>query len=217
MPLLAPLQADAPARRGRPSDPSRPRVVDRYLLGVVGLLIASVVLLDQATKELAVRALSRGRMVDVLADGWGFQLTYNDGGAWGFPAPYWFFLVVTVIVAVIVVRNLPHVQSLGTGTAYGLLMAGALGNAIDRVTRVGDPGDPRYLHGHVVDFLAIRLPVVDLPWIGEFGGPFPRFNVADVAITCGFFLLLVALWHEERAAETSTTGSDGHTTAPVRS
>lgn len=217
MPLLAPLQADAPARRGRPSGPSRPGVVDHFLLGVVGLLIASVVVLDQATKELAERTLSRGRMVDIVAQGWGFQLTYNDGGAWGFQAPWWFFLVVTVIVAVIVVRALPHVRSLGTGTAYALLMAGALGNAVDRVARVGDPGDPRYLHGHVVDFLAIRLPVIDLPWIGQIGGPFPRFNLADVAITCGFLLLLVALWREEHAAATPTAGSDGGTTAPARS
>lgn len=215
MPLLAPLQADAPARRGRPPGSGRPGGADRFILGTAGLVIASVVVLDQATKELAVRALSRGRMVDLVADGWGFQLTYNDGGAWGFPAPYWFFLVVTVVVAIIVIRNLPHVQTLGTGTAYALLMAGALGNAIDRVTRVGDPGDPRYLHGHVVDFLAIRLPVIDLPLLGSFGGPFPRFNIADVAITSGFLLLLVALWHEERTAAAAST--DRRVTGPAPS
>lgn len=192
MPVLAPLQADTPARR-RPSAGTGPerRDGDPFLIQVALLAAAIVVVLDQATKELAASLLFPGRPVDVLADGWGLQLTYNPGGAFGFPAPSWFFLAVTVVVAVIVARNLPHVRDLGAATAYGLLMAGALGNALDRVFRTGDPDDPRFLHGHVVDFLAIELPVT---------GAFPRFNLADVAITTGFVLLLLAMWREERAA-----------------
>lgn len=151
----------------------------------VGLLAAAAAyLLDQATKHLAESVLVRSRFVPWLSDGIGWQLTYNDGGAFGFPAPSVFFLVVTVVVAVIVVRNLPIAHRPGQAVAYGLLLAGALGNATDRVVRTGDPGDPRYLNGHVVDFVA---------W-----GSFPRFNVADVAITIGFVLLVVSLWLEER-------------------
>lgn len=216
MPVLTPLQADAPAGRARLAGDGPGHRGDPFLVRLALLVIAAAVVLDQATKELAVRALSRGRMVDLLGDGWGFQLTYNDGGAWGFSAPWWFFLVVTVVVTVIVVRNLPHVQGLGAATAYALLMAGALGNALDRVFRTGDLEDPRFLHGHVVDFFAMRLPVVDLPLIGEVGGAFPRFNIADVAITSGFVLLLLVLWREERAAAARPT-HDGRTTAPVRS
>lgn len=159
----------------------------------VGLLTAAgFTVLDQATKVLATRLLTPGVMVGVIGDDVGWQLTFNDGGAFGLPAPSWFFLVVTVVVAVIVGRSLPHVPGPGQAAAYGLLLAGALGNAIDRVVRVGDVGDPRYLHGHVVDFVA---------W-----GPWPRFNVADSAITVGFVLLVVTLWRDERhAAETSAT------------
>lgn len=206
MPVLTPLQADPPAGHGPATGGAGDRSASPFLVGAASLLIAIVVLLDQATKELAERALSRGRMVDVLGEGWGLQLTYNDGGAFGFGAPSWFFLVVTVVVAVIVVHNLPRVQSLAAAAAYGLLMAGALGNALDRVFRLGDPGDPRFLHGHVVDFLAVHLPVV---------GAFPRFNIADVAITSGFVLLLLAMWHEERVAATAEA-HDGRTTASVR-
>ena len=214
MPLLPPLQADAPARRGPATVPaaSGRRAGDPFLVRVALLVTAIAVVLDQATKELAVRALARGRMMDLLGDGWGLQLTYNSGGAWGFGAPYWFFLVVTVVVIVIVVRNLPRAQTLPTATAYALLMAGALGNALDRIMRVGDPGDPRFLHGHVVDFLAMELP---------FYGAFPRFNLADVTITSGFVLLLLAMWHEERsaAAATAPSAGEGHPTptAPARS
>jgi signal peptidase II len=182
VPVLAPLQADR-ARTGT-SDPGIAR--DPWLVRI-GLLAAAIAyVLDQATKHLAETVLVRSRPVPWLSDdplvGW--QLTYNDGGAFGFPAPSLFFLIVTVVVTIIVVRNLPVVTRPAQAIAYGLLLAGALGNATDRVFRTGDPGDPRFLHGHVVDFVA---------W-----GSFPRFNIADVAITIGFVLLLVSLWLEER-------------------
>ncbi len=181
MPLLSPLQADASAPRPWHL-PAQTR--DNWLVQL-GLLTAAIAfLLDQSTKHVAETVLVRSRMVSWLGPKVGWQLTYNDGGAFGFPAPSVFFLVVTVVVTVIVVRNLPIVTRPSQAVAYGLLLAGAVGNATDRVLRTGDPGDARFLHGHVIDFVA---------W-----GSFPRFNVADVSITCGFALLLLTLWLEER-------------------
>lgn len=181
MPLLPPLQADPSSPDPAVAEPRDPWLVH------VGLLTAAIVfLLDQSTKHVAETVLSQSVRVPWLSQdpfiGW--QLTYNPGGAFGFPAPSVFFLVVTAVVTFIVVRNLPVVSRPSQAVAYGLLLAGAVGNATDRVFRSGDPGDPRFLHGHVVDFVA---------W-----GSFPRFNVADIAITCGFALLVLALWLEER-------------------
>jgi signal peptidase II len=163
----------------------RSQAAGRRLRVVVGVVAAAVIVLDQATKRIAEVVLERGVEVAWLSDDVGWQLVYNDGGAFGFGAPSWMFLVVTVVVVVVVVRSLATLDSAATATAYGLLLAGALGNAIDRVVRRGDPGDPRFLHGHVIDFVAIDLPVF---------GPFPRFNVADVAITFGFALMVFVLW-----------------------
>ena len=152
----------------------------------VGLLVTAIfVVLDQATKELAEALLEPGRFVPLLGERVGWQLVYNPGGAFGFPAPSWVFLVVTVLVLVIVVRALPRTTTLVQATAYGLLLAGALGNVLDRLFRPGDPDGWPFGDGHVVDFVA---------W-----GTFPRFNVADSAITVGFVLLVFALWREERA------------------
>lgn len=148
---------------------------------------ASAVVLDQATKRVAEVLLDRGVEVPLLGPHIGWQLVYNDGGAYGIDAPSWFFLAVTVVVTVIVVRNLPHAPGRRAAWAYGLLLAGALGNALDRVFRAGDAGDPTWFHGHVIDFVA---------W-----GRFPRFNVADVAITLGFGLLVLDLWRtDDRSA-----------------
>lgn len=158
---------------------------------VVGMMVAaSVLLLDQATKALALRLLRPGRTVEVVGGFFGWQLTFNPGGAFGLAAPSWFFLVVTVVVLVVVLRHLPQSRGMPQTVSLGMLLGGALGNATDRVLRSGAPGDPAYLHGHVVDFVAFDLPVI---------GEFPRFNVADSAIVLGFLLLAVAVAREDVA------------------
>ena len=156
----------------------------------VGLIVAAaLVVLDQGTKELAEMLLRPGVFVPWLGSRVGWQLVYNPGGAFGVPAPSWLFLGVTAIVTVIVARALPRTTSLLHAAAYGLLLAGALGNVIDRLFRAGPPSRSGFADGYVVDFVA---------W-----GSFPRFNLADSAITVGFTLLVLVLWQEER------TGSPG--------
>lgn len=145
---------------------------------------AAVLVIDQATKELVLRVLELGRFVPWLGEHVGWELVYNPGGAFGLPAPAWLFLVVTVLVVVLVVRMLPRTDSLLAAVAYGLLLAGALGNVVDRLLREGG-ADAGIAGGWVVDFVA---------W-----GAFPRFNVADSAITVGFVLLVFAMLREERA------------------
>ena len=157
---------------------------------VLGFSVALVfVVLDQVTKEIAESLLELGRFVPLLGEHIGWQLVYNQGGAFGVAAPHWLFLIVTVIVVVVVARALPRTSSRLTATAYGLLLAGAIGNVIDRLFRPSAPDvadAPDFGGGAVVDFVA---------W-----GTFPRFNVADSAITVGFVLLVIALWREERRA-----------------
>jgi signal peptidase II len=153
----------------------------------VGLLVAfGFIVLDQATKEVAETLLRPGEFVPWVSDSVGWQLVYNPGGAFGLPAPSWIFFVVTALVVLIVARTLTSTPSLLQATAYGLLLSGALGNLLDRILRPGDPDGFFLTDGFVVDFVA---------W-----GSFPRFNIADSAITVGFVLLVVALWIEERDA-----------------
>lgn len=182
--------ASAPHRPGPPPArrPAAARLEsDRTCVWAGALTAAIALVLDQATKHLATVLLRPpGRAVE-LPGPFTLQLTFNPGGAFGLPAPSWFFLLVTVVVVVVVVRNLPRVTAVSPAVAYGLLLAGALGNAADRVFRSGGPGDPRFLHGHVVDFIASAL------W--------PTFNLADVSITSGFVLLLVWLYVEERRTQ----------------
>lgn len=173
----------------------------RVPLTLIGLVTAGIsVILDQATKQLAAtQLLPVGRRVE-LPGPLTLQLTFNDGGAFGYNAPWWFFLVITVVVTVVVVRNLPRAELTSQAVAYGLLLSGALGNALDRVFRVGDPGDPRFFHGHVVDFIA--------------SAKYPTFNVADISITAGFALLLLTLFLEERSARSARPDDVDHGAGP---
>ena len=64
--------------------------------------------------------------------------------------------------------------------SLALILAGALGNVIDRL-RIG----------HVVDFILVH-------WNNSY---FPAFNVADSAITVGAAFLLFDAWRESRGAK----------------
>ena len=53
---------------------------------------------------------------------------------------------------------------------FALVVAGGIGNAIDR-----------FLLGYVVDFIEFAF------------FEFPVFNVADIGVTCGFVILIIGL------------------------
>lgn len=162
----------------------------------LGLAVAAVVIVaDQLTKQLVEQVLERGEFVAWLSPHIGWQLVYNPHGAFGLPAPTWLFFLVTVVVAVVVLRTLPSSPTRLTAVAYGLLLAGALGNALDRAFRRSVTGmNEGWFAGDVVDFVA---------W-----GSFPRFNVADSAITVGLVLLLLVLLLEERRHRRQVAAAD---------
>lgn len=129
------------------------------------LLAAGVLALDQATKRIALALLEEYRSVEVLPFLF-WTLTYNTGAAFSLFQD--FGGVIAVIAAGVSIYLIVEIWRLRDrwleGAAYGLILAGALGNLTDRV-----------LHGQVVDFVHVHY--------GWFN--FPVFNVADSAITLG--------------------------------
>jgi signal peptidase II len=150
-------------------------------------LIAIVITIDVVTKAFAEQYLVPQRIAhEVFGDWVRLTLVYNPGAAFGLHLgehSRWIFMVLTVGALVILAR-------LYTATvpgdrprtfALGLVCAGAVGNLLDRIrSPLG-----------VIDFL--DLGIGDARW--------PTFNVADIAVSSGAFLLAWVLWREDQVAE----------------
>lgn len=142
--------------------------------GLAGALCALVVILDQAAKAAIEANLVPGEKVDVLGP-LTLTLAHNDGVAFGLASGGGIALVALTLVALIFVGLLfaRNPTRPGMWAAIGLLAGGAIGNLIDRVRA-----------GEVTDYLDV------LSW--------PPFNLADVAITLGVFVLALSYLAEEK-------------------
>jgi len=151
-------------------------------------IIAAVVLAaDQLTKAWAVAKLKPVVLIEVIPDF--FRLVYatNRGVAFSMFADgefdaRWVFagisFVATSFVSVYLARTSPDKFRLSL--ALSLLLAGIVGNLIDRV-RLGE----------VVDFLGFH-------WRDQYS--FPIFNLADSAICIGAGLLALDMLFEDKSA-----------------
>jgi signal peptidase II len=146
-----------------------------------------VTAVDAATKLWAVTQLQPQRMPHtVFGDLVRFTLVYNPGAAFGLHVGQysrWVFMVLTLI-ALVILGRLYRATRAGDPTrvfSLALVCGGALGNLVDRV---------RSPMG-VVDFIDVGL--ADARW--------PTFNVADMAVSIGAFLLAWVLWGEEGEAD----------------
>lgn len=137
--------------------------------------VAAVVLLviDRLTKIWAVDTLSQGGS-DLIPGVVGFTLVYNKGASFGMlEGMRWIFVAISaVICAVIIVYLIKYRKHPAFEAAtLGAILAGALGNAIDRIA-----------FGYVVDF--IKVEFID----------FPVFNVADICITVGILIWILFIF-----------------------
>ena len=145
--------------------------------------VATVVGLDQLTKQLVLTELSDGPVH--LIGSLRLVLAFNDGAAFNLGSGRTsgiavLALVVAVVLVVLGLKAERRVVAVG----YGVVLGGATGNLVDRAFRDGHG----LLGGRVVDF-------VDLRW-------WPVFNVADASLWVGIGILLLASIREERRAAT---------------
>jgi signal peptidase II len=153
-------------------------------------LLLTVVLLDVVTKAIAVAMLPDvGFTRPVIGEAVRFTLVYNPGAAFGLHLgdySRWIFMSLTVGALVILWRLYRQTEEgdLIRASAIALVAAGAIGNLIDRVkSEVG-----------VVDFIDVGFGL----------HRWPTFNIADMAVSGGAFLLAYVLWGEEQRPKVVT-------------
>ena len=138
------------------------------------LIFVAITILDQVTKGVVVRNISYNCEVEVIKNFFYLTNVRNRGAAWGILQNYRvFFISITVIVIVVMLCVMFSVKRKYTGFACAFIIGGAIGNFIDRV-----------FMGYVIDFLDF--------YIGSYH--FPTFNIADIFITVGAFLLIVEVF-----------------------
>lgn len=130
-------------------------------------LVVDLMILDQLSKYAVREWLD---LPIVLVPEWlNIVFVENTGIAFSLPVPGGLSGIVAVVVSLYLASEIWRKQSVKTvKLAYTLIIAGALGNLIDRVW-----------HGAVTDFISVST--------------FPVFNLADSFICVGVALVI---WHE---------------------
>jgi len=149
--------------------------------------------LDQLTKHFVHSSLSLGESRDLIPGLVALTHARNSGFALGLlqkaPASLQevFFIGVPVFAAILIVLIFIKLRDdqMRTSVALTTILAGAVGNLIDRV---------RY--GYVLD-------VVDIHWMGAFH--LPKANIADLSIVTGIVLMFLNTLHQEKHGKLSQT------------
>ena len=105
-----------------------------------------------------------------------FNYIHNDGCAWGLLAGKQILLIIITTAVMLAIMAYVIAEgkkiSIWERISWGLIVGGGIGNLIGRIT-----------DGYVIDFVKFA-----------FYPSFPRFNVADIAITVGCVLLLISIF-----------------------
>lgn len=135
------------------------------------LTVILVLLLDQITKYIVFAYDSLN--IQVIKNFFYIGQVKNTGAAWGIlSGNMWIFYVVTLVAIVFILnvyRKSEH-REWYFKTALMLILAGAIGNFIDRLA-----------FNYVRDFLDFHI----------FGYDFPLFNIADSALVVGVMLVIL--------------------------
>lgn len=152
---------------------------------IIGLIIAPIwFVADQGTKWWVIQHLTEypERVVPVtsffnLVLGWNRGVSF--GMLSGLALPAWSLAILALTVSAVLLIWLWRTSSWLVSCGLGLLVGGALSNALDRL---------RY--GAVTDFLDFHLA----------GWHWPAFNLADAGIVCGALALILDVLIADRAS-----------------
>ncbi|MBF0715323.1 signal peptidase II [Gemelliphila palaticanis] len=149
---------------------------------MIFILLATILLIafDQITKYLILSNFKLGESLLIIDNFFSITSHRNRGAAWGIlEDSRLFFIVITSIfligMLIYLLKNKANLSFLDKIT-FALIMGGAIGNFIDRIKT-----------GEVVDFLDFKI----------FNYNFPIFNIADICICIGVFLLVIKIYRED--------------------
>lgn len=151
---------------------------------MIFLLSLVIIMLDQYTKYKAMKLLMHKKPYVIVKDFIQLHYVENRGAAFGILQDKKLFFVIITLIVIITTSyyliNNYDVLYKWTRIGIALLLAGAIGNLIDRIRL-----------GYVVDFISVRL-------INTYD--FPVFNIADIAIVLGTGLIMILVIFDKYGA-----------------
>lgn len=145
-----------------------------------GVLFIILLVIDQISKWMIDANMQLHDSIDIIPGFFRITYLHNTGAAWSMlEGKMWFFYIITFIAVIAMIYFYVHSNASDVIFKTGIvcMAAGTIGNLIDRL-----------VFQHVRDFIDFVI----------LGYDFPVFNIADMALCIGVFLIIVDILMEER-------------------
>jgi len=163
------------------------------------LLSTILIIIDQISKILVIQhfgiqyyGLGSVESIPIIGNFIQFQYIANEGMAFGLNfLPKFALALFSLIASIGLTIYLYRIRNYSIWVCLGiaLILAGAVGNLIDRAFYDIFFSDGNFLSGKVIDFIKVDIP--DITIFGKEYTHWPVFNVADSCVTVGVILLLI--------------------------
>ena len=139
-------------------------------------ICAIILLVDQFLKTIITLKMKVGQVLVVIPHVFNIHYVRNTGAAFSIleGGRYLFIMFALFVFWILIkyIRKTKFKKKIEL-ISLGLLMGGLIGNLIDRI-----------LYGYVIDYLSFFSC--------------PIFNIADIAVVCGVFFLMIELFQREK-------------------
>ena len=166
-------------------------------------LSLTIVIIDQLSKlkikgisipwlGIDVKGMRTGSSISIIDNFFRFTFIENPGMAFGIELGSklllsLFTIFATGLIIYFVYKN--RNEHIYVRLSLAFILGGAVGNLIDRIFYGLIYNTEPLFYGKVVDFFQINIP--DLKIFGKTFYSWPIFNVADVAVTIGFIMIII--------------------------
>ena len=143
--------------------------------------------------NLNLKGMHFGESISVIGDFFRITFTENPGMAFGFDPGSDFKLLISIFslvasVGLLIYLFISRNKSLSLRIAIALILAGAVGNVIDRMFYGLIYDYAPLFYGKVVDFFDFDF--FNFTLLGRSYDRWPIFNIADASVSIGVFILL---------------------------
>lgn len=142
------------------------------------LITMLLVVIDQISKELINIYLRLNESIKIINNFFYITNAHNEGAAWSILSGNTLLLIIITFVSIYLIHKYTKEYK---GIFKYILYGGIIGNLIDRI-----------FYGYVRDFIDFRI----------FNYNYPVFNISDICIFIGIFILVIKIVKDEKDGST---------------